>query len=169
MVVREVRKLRRWRVWLWGPAWQRRVNARLWSREANTWSQSSARGKRFTRRPTYWWLRARGQLAERARPVSALTRGSKGEWAEARGFGRVGSFSFFYFLSLDFRFKLLPKFKNWEFEFHFMLGISHSNWAHKKLLTWRNIFIHVYFFCIFFSLSILFSFLISLSHLNFKF
>jgi hypothetical protein len=34
---------------------------------------------------------------------------------------------FIYFLSLDFILKLLPKFKNQEFEFHFMLGISHNN------------------------------------------
>jgi hypothetical protein len=49
--------------------------------------------------------------------------GRGGKWPKC-----AGSFSFFiYFLSLDFRFKLLPKFKNQEFEFHFMLGISHNN------------------------------------------
>jgi hypothetical protein len=45
--------------------------------------------------------------------------------AQARWF--ILFYLFIYFLSWDFKFKLLPKFKYREFEFHFMLGISHSN------------------------------------------
>jgi hypothetical protein len=156
----------RGRFWLWGPAWQRRVDARLWSREADTWSQSSARGKRFTQRPTYWWLRVRGQLAERAHPVGALTRGSKGGMGRSKGIWPcwfiLFLFIFYLWISdlnsfLNFKIENLNSILCWGF---------HTVIEHIKKYWHEGIYLFMYIFlCIFFSLSILFYF----SYFSFSF